>query len=92
MCSEGGARGNWTSQQVIGEIDRLLDLLNGEDLHVLPAESIGDDLKGLTRIGNRVAAESSRRLRRLCLIDGRVGAGLAALAVQSHRRISIRAG
>jgi hypothetical protein len=64
MCSEGGARGNWTSQQVIGEIDRLLDLLNREDLLVLPAESMGDDLKGLTRIGNRIAAESSRRLRR----------------------------
>src|ERR1700687_42476 len=64
MCSEGGERGNWTSQQVIGEIDRLLDLLGAEDLHVLPAESIGDDLKGLTRIGNRVAAENSRRLRR----------------------------
>jgi hypothetical protein len=39
-------------------------LLNGEDLHVLSAESIGDDLKDLTRIGNRVAAENSRRLRR----------------------------
>ena len=64
MCSEGGERGNWTSQQVIGEIDRLLDLLNKEDLHVLPAESMGDDLKGLTRIGNRLAAENSRRLRR----------------------------
>jgi hypothetical protein len=64
MCSKGGARGNWTSQQVIGEIDRLLDLLNGEDLLVLPAESMGDDLKGLTRIGNRIAAENSRRLSR----------------------------
>ena len=64
MCSEGGERGNWTSQQVIGEIDRLLDLLNKEDLCVVPAESMGDDLKGLTRVGNRIAAENSRRLRR----------------------------
>src|ERR1700694_2310801 len=64
MCSEGGERGHWTSQQLIGELDRVLDLLAFEDLHVLPAESVGDDLKGLTRIGNRLAAESSRRLRR----------------------------
>src|SRR3984893_18213657 len=64
MCSEGGERGNWSSQQLIEELHRILDLLSAEDLHVLPAESMGDDLKGLTRIGNRLAAESSRRLRR----------------------------
>src|ERR1700738_1517805 len=63
MCSEGGERGNWTSSKVIGELDRILDLLGAEDLSALPAESMGDDLKGLTRISNRLAAESSRRLR-----------------------------
>ena len=64
MCSEGGERGNWTSSQLMGELDRILDLLGAKDLCALPAESMGDDLKGLTRISNRIAAESSRRLRR----------------------------
>jgi uncharacterized protein DUF222/HNH endonuclease len=84
MCSEGGERGNWTSQQVIGEIGRLLDLLGAEDVHVLPAESIGDDLKGLTRIGNRVAAESSRRLR--CFDKGQGYASWMALSAQAWLR------
>src|ERR1700687_3073058 len=48
----------------MGELDRILDLLGAKDLCALPAESMGDDLKGLTRISNRIAAESSRRLRR----------------------------
>src|SRR3984893_6137004 len=84
MCSEGGERGNWTSQQVISEIGRLLDLLNKEDLDVLPAESIGDDLKGLTRIGNRVAAENSRRLRRFD--SGQGYASSMALSAQAWLR------
>ena len=84
MCSEGGERGNWTSQQVIGEINRLLDLLGAEDLHVLPAESIGDDLKGLTRIGNRIAAENSRRLRRFD--KGQGYASSMALSAQAWLR------
>jgi hypothetical protein len=64
MCSEGGERGNWTSQQLISELNGILDSLGAEDLGSLPAESVADDLKGLTRIGNRIAAEASRRLRR----------------------------
>src|ERR1700682_5881572 len=64
MCSEGEGRGCWTSQQVMRELDQLLDLLGAEDLYAAPPESMGDDLKGLTRIANRIAAESSRRLRR----------------------------
>src|ERR1700730_7219231 len=84
MCSEGGERGNWSSQQVIGEIGRLLDLLGAEDVHVLPAESVGDDLKGLTRIGNRVAAESSRRLR--CFDKGQGYASWMALSAQAWLR------
>src|ERR1700674_5664273 len=84
MRSEGGERGNWTSQQVISEIDRLLDLLGGEDLQVLPAESIGDDLKGLTRIGNRIAAENSRRLRRFD--KGQGYASSMALSAQAWLR------
>src|ERR1700680_4738880 len=64
MCSEGGGRGDWTSQRLIGELNRILDLLGAEDLCVVPAESVGNDLKSLNRVSNRIAAESSRRLRR----------------------------
>ena len=64
MRSGSAETGKWTSQQLMGELDRILDLLGAEDLHALPAESMGDHLKGLTRVGNRIAAESSRRLRR----------------------------
>ena len=56
MCSEGGVRGNWTSQQLIQEIDRILDLLAAEDLCALPSASLGDDLKGLARVGSRIDA------------------------------------
>src|ERR1700680_1213032 len=84
MCSEGGVRGDWTSQQVIGEIDRLLDLLGGEDLQVLPADSIGDDLKGLGRIGSRIDAESSRRLHHFDKNQGYAPSG--ALSAQAWLR------
>src|ERR1700674_3793657 len=84
MCSEGGERGNWTSQQVISEVDRLLDLLGAEDLQVLPAESVGDDLKGLARVGNRIAAENSRRLRRFD--KGQGFASSMALSAQAWLR------
>ena len=62
MCSGGGERGNWTSQQLIGELDRILDLLGAEDLHALVPECLGDDIKGLTRICSRADAECGRRL------------------------------
>src|SRR6202049_224037 len=84
MCSEGGVRGSWTSQQIIGEIGRLLDLLSGEDLHVLPSESVGDDLKGLGRIGSRIDAESSRRLHHFDKNQGYAPSG--ALTAQAWLR------
>ncbi len=64
MCSEGGARGSWTSQEAFQQINSLLDRLAGEDLNSAPAESMGDDQVALHRIGNRVQAEGLRRLRR----------------------------
>ena len=64
MCSEGGARGSWTSGEVFQEINSLLNRLASEDLNVVPAESMGDDQIALQRIGNRVQAEGLRRLRR----------------------------
>jgi hypothetical protein len=64
MRSEGGARGNWTSQEAFREINSILDDLASEDLNSVPAESVGDDQIALQRIGNRVQAEGLRRLRR----------------------------
>ena len=64
MCSRAGERGNWTSQEVLAEINSLLDQLAAEDLNSLPAESMAEDLLGLQRLDNRVQAESLRRLRR----------------------------
>src|SRR3984893_4719296 len=84
MCSEGGERGIWTSQQLVGELDRILDVLGNEDLHLLPSESLGDDLKGLTRIGNRIDAEASRRLRRFDKDQGYAPSG--ALTAQAWLR------
>src|SRR3984893_8255441 len=84
MCSEGGERGIWTSQQLVVELDRILDLLGKEDLHLLPSESLGDDLKGLTRIGNRIDAEGSRRLHRFDKDQGYAPSG--ALTAQAWLR------
>ena len=75
-------RGNWTSQQLIGEVNRILDLLGAEDLHALPAESIGDDLKGLARVGSRIDAESSRRLQHFDKNQGYAASG--ALTAQAE--------
>jgi hypothetical protein len=84
MCSEGGVRGNWTSQQLIGEVNRILDLLGAEDLQVLPAASLGDDLKGLGRIGSRIDAESNRRLHHFDKNQGYAPSG--ALTAQAWLR------
>src|ERR1700680_4966048 len=84
MGSEGGVRGNWTSQQLIGELHRVLDLLGAEDLCVVPAELVGDDLKGLTSIGNRIDAESSRRLHHFDKNQGYAPSG--ALTAQAWLR------
>jgi hypothetical protein len=84
MCSEGGGRGNRTSSQLFGELARILDWLGAEDLGALPAESMGDDLKGLTRMGNRLAAESSRRLRHFD--KGQGYAATMALSAQAWLR------
>src|SRR5260370_28853556 len=64
MCSVGGARGNWTSQEAFKQINSLLDRLQSEDMNSVPAESMGDDQIALQRIVNRVQAEGLRRLRR----------------------------
>jgi hypothetical protein len=64
MCSEGGERGNWTSQEAFQQINSILSQLAEEDLTTLPAESMGDDLIALQRIDSRVQAETLRRLRR----------------------------
>src|SRR5713226_8860386 len=64
MCSEGGVRGSWTSQEAFQQINSILDQLAGEDLNSAPAESMGDDQIALQRICNRVQAEGLRRLRR----------------------------
>src|ERR1700674_3022324 len=84
MCSEGGVRGNWTSQQLIGEVNRILDLLGAEDLCALPSASLGDDLKGLSRIGSRIDAESSRRLHHFDKNQGYAPSG--ALSAQAWLR------
>src|SRR5258708_36913511 len=64
MCSEGGARGRWTSGEVFQEINSLLNRLQSEDLNSVPAESMGHDQIASQRICNRVQAEGLRRLRR----------------------------
>src|ERR1700730_19049190 len=84
MCSEAEERGNWTSSQLIGELDRILDLLGAEDLHALPAESVGDDIKCLTRITSRADAESSRRLHHFDKGQGYFPSG--ALSAQAWLR------
>src|SRR5260370_13545387 len=70
MCSEGGARGRWTSGEVFQEINSLLNRLQSEDLNSVPAESMGNDQIALQRIVNRAQAEGLRRLRRF---DSRQG-------------------
>jgi hypothetical protein len=84
MCSGSGGRGDWTSQEVIGEIDRLIDLLSAEDLCALPSASLGDDLKGLGRVGSRIDAESSRRLHHFDKNQGYAPSG--ALTAQAWLR------
>jgi uncharacterized protein DUF222 len=64
MCSGSGERGNWTSGEIFGEINTLLDRLSAEDLTALPSEGMADDQQTLQRIGSRVQAEFLRRLRR----------------------------
>ncbi|HEV2036743.1 MAG TPA: DUF222 domain-containing protein, partial [Candidatus Dormibacteraeota bacterium] len=49
---------------LVGELNRILDLLGDEDLHTVAAESVGDDIKALLRVGNRIDAEAGRRLHR----------------------------
>src|ERR1700694_479158 len=84
MCSESGERGNWTSEQLIGELNRILDSLGAEDLGSLPSSSLGDDLKGLSRVGSRIDAESSRRLHHFDKNQGYAPSG--ALSAQAWLR------
>jgi hypothetical protein len=75
MCSDGGARGNWTSGGVFEQINSLLDRLAQEDLNSVPAESTGDDQIALQRIVNRTQAEGLRRLRRFDSGQGYASSG-----------------
>ncbi len=75
MCSQGGARGKWTSREVFQQINSLLDQLAKEDLASLPAESMGEDQIALQRICNRVQAEALRRLRRFDSAQGYAASG-----------------
>ncbi len=75
MCSEGGVRGNWTSEEVFQQIHSLLNRLAEEDLSSVPAESMGEDQIALQRIGNRVQAEALRRLRRFDTGQGYASSG-----------------
>ncbi len=84
MCSEGGERGNCTSPDVLRELNSLLDRLSDQDLEAVPAESVGEDIKELRRIGNRVDAESSRRMRHFDKGQGYAASG--ALTAQAWLR------
>ena len=84
MCSNGRERQNFTSQELVAELNQILDLLAVEDLHSLSAESVGDDIKGLLRVGNRVDAESSRRMQRFDKGQGYATSG--ALTAQAWLR------
>ena len=53
-----------SSEEAFSELNRCLDWLASEDVVELPAETMGEDLKALERLGNRVQAESIRRLKR----------------------------
>src|SRR2546422_6417545 len=75
MHSGAGERGEWTSTEVFKETDSLLDRLHSEELHELPSESLGDDIKALERISNRCQAESMRRLRRFDKDQGFAASG-----------------
>src|SRR5713226_6886254 len=75
MCSEGGVRGSWTSEEVFQQIHSLLDHLAEEELTSVPAESMGNDQIALQRIGNRVQAEALRRLRRFDSGQGYASSG-----------------
>jgi hypothetical protein len=75
MCSEGGARGSWTSHEAFQQINSILNRLAEEDLSSVPAESMGDDQIALHRIGNRVQAEVLRRLRRFDSGQGYASSG-----------------
>ena len=53
-----------SSEEALSELNRCLDWLASEDVVELAAECMGDDLKALESITNRVQAESIRRLKR----------------------------
>jgi len=91
MCSEGGARGSWTSREVFEEINSLLNHLGEEDLNSVAAESMGDDQIALQRIGNRVQAEGLRRLRRFDSGQGYAPAGALSARAWLRWRLNLTA-
>src|SRR6266568_3468526 len=66
MRSVVGERGRRTSEQAFEEINSILGQLAEDDLNAVPAETMGDDVIALQRIGNRVQAEVLRWLRWKC--------------------------
>jgi hypothetical protein len=70
MCSAGGERGNWSSEEIFDEINSLLDRLSSEDLTAVPSQAMADHQIELQRIVNRVQAEFLRRLRRFDIGQG----------------------
>jgi len=91
MCSEGGARGSWTSQEAFQQINSILDDLAGEDLNAVPAEATGDDQIALQRIGNRVQAEGLRRLRRFDSGQGYAHCGALSARAWLRWRLNLTA-
>jgi hypothetical protein len=61
-------------------MDQGLQRLRQEDLFVIPASAIGDDLQELRRLSNGIEAEFTRRLRRFDQ-----GGGYAATAALSAK-------
>src|SRR5712691_7226252 len=91
MCSEGGARGSWTSREAFQQINSILDHLAGEDLNSVPAESMGDDQIALQRICNRVQAEGLRRLRRFDSGQGYAPSGALSARAWLRWRLNLTA-
>ena len=71
-------------QELVAELNQILDLLGDEDLHAVAAESVGDDIKALLRVGNRIDAEAGRRMQRFDKGQGYATSG--ALTAQAWLR------
>src|SRR2546422_1106943 len=88
MCDEAGAWGSRSPQAIFDQLHKLIDGLGGEEIDSRPAEALGDHIKALERIGNRIDAESSRRLRHFDRHQGYSASG--ALTAQAWLRWQCR--